>query len=77
MNVRSAASGARNLLTSIAVISRQVTQWATIADRAADETKHTDEMVQSLAFAEQLIQDITSQTNLLAPKCDGRGRSRR
>lgn len=72
-NVQSVASGAEELSSSIAEISRQVTQSAKIAGQAVDETKHTDQIVQTLDSGAQkigevvtLIQDIASQTNLLA-----------
>jgi methyl-accepting chemotaxis protein len=73
MNVETVATAAEELSSSITEISRQVTQSATIADRAVAEAKRTDLTVQALAEGAQkigdvitLIQTIASQTNLLA-----------
>ena len=72
-NVRTVATAAEELSSSIAEISRQVSQSADIARRAVDDAEHTNEKVQGLAEAAQrigevvdLINDIAAQTNLLA-----------
>ena len=72
-NVETVASAAEELSTSIAEISRQVSQAAQIAKKAADEGQRTNDSVQGLASAAQkigevvaLINDIAAQTNLLA-----------
>jgi len=72
-NVQTVAASAEELSGSINEISRQVTQSATIAQRAVSEAQHTNGTVQSLAESAErigevvkLIRDIASQTNLLA-----------
>jgi methyl-accepting chemotaxis protein len=72
-NVQTVAASAEELSSSISEIGRQVTQSATIAGRAVEDARRTDEVVQSLAAGAQkigevvtLIQDIAGQTNLLA-----------
>jgi methyl-accepting chemotaxis protein len=73
VNVETVAAAAEELSSSILEIGRQVTQSATIADRAVAEARRTDLTVQALAEGAQkigdvvtLIQTIASQTNLLA-----------
>jgi len=72
-NVQTAASAAEELSASINEITQQVTQSATIAQKAVEDTRKTNETVQGLAEAAQkigdvvgLINDIAAQTNLLA-----------
>jgi methyl-accepting chemotaxis protein len=72
-NVQTVASAAEELTASIGEISRQVSQAATISNRAVDDAQRTDEIVRGLAEAAvkigtvvKLINDIASQTNLLA-----------
>jgi methyl-accepting chemotaxis protein len=72
-NVQTVATASEELAASIAEITRQVTQAATVAGQALDETRRTDVTVQGLSDAAQkigdvvaLISDIASQTNLLA-----------
>jgi methyl-accepting chemotaxis protein len=72
-NVQTVAVSAEELSSSISEISRQVTQSATIAQKAVAEAAHTNGTVQGLAESAQrigevvkLIQGIASQTNLLA-----------
>lgn len=73
VNVETVAAAAEELSSSITEISRQVSQSASIADRAVAEAQRTDLTVQALAEGAQkigdvvtLIQTIASQTNLLA-----------
>jgi methyl-accepting chemotaxis protein len=72
-NVRTVASAAEELSSSISEISAQVSQSATVANRATEEAGKANETVRGLAEAAQkigdvvnLIQDIAEQTNLLA-----------
>jgi len=72
-NVETVATASGELSNSIAEISRQVAHAASIANRAVDETRRTDDTVQSLAETAgrigavvKLINDIAGQTNLLA-----------
>ena len=72
-NVETVAAASEELSASITEISRQVTQAATIAGRAVEETRQTDSTVQGLAETAgrigevvRLINDIAGQTNLLA-----------
>ncbi|MDB5405918.1 MAG: putative methyl-accepting chemotaxis protein [Rhodospirillales bacterium] len=72
-NVQTVATAAEELSSSIQEIGRQVAQSTRITDKAVEDTKRTDAVVQSLAVAAQrigevvkLIQDIAGQTNLLA-----------
>ncbi len=72
-NVQTVAAASEELSASIAEISQQVSRAATIAGRAVDEARQTDETVQGLSVAAQkigevvkLINDIAGQTNLLA-----------
>ena len=72
-NVQTVASAAEELASSISDIGRQVAQSTSVAERAIDDAKRTDQVVQSLATGAQkvgdvvkLISDIASQTNLLA-----------
>jgi methyl-accepting chemotaxis protein len=72
-NVETVAAASEELSASISEISRQVTQAATIAGRAVEETRQTDSTVQGLAETAgrigevvKLINDIAGQTNLLA-----------
>jgi methyl-accepting chemotaxis protein len=72
-NVQTVAAASEELYASIAEISRQVGQAATVAAEAVKQTDKTDGTVQSLAEMAQrigevvqLINDIASQTNLLA-----------
>ncbi len=73
MNVQSVASASEELSASITDIGRQVTHAASIASRAVDQARQTDNTVQGLAKTANrigevvgLINDIASQTNLLA-----------
>ena len=73
VNVQTVASATEELSSSISEISRQVAQSATIAGKAVEEAKRTDQTVHGLAAAAnkigevvKLINDIASQTNLLA-----------
>ena len=73
VNVQTVAQAAGELPSSVAEISRQVTHSARIADKAKQDAKHTDEVVQALAEGAQkigeivgLISSIAGQTNLLA-----------
>jgi methyl-accepting chemotaxis protein len=72
-NVQSVASASEELSASITDISRQVTHAASIAGRAVDKARQTDDTVQGLSKTANrigevvgLINDIASQTNLLA-----------
>jgi methyl-accepting chemotaxis protein len=72
-NVQTVAAASEELSASIGEISRQVTNAAAIASRAVEETRQTDQTVQSLAEIANkigevigLINDIAGQTNLLA-----------
>jgi methyl-accepting chemotaxis protein len=72
-NVETVATASEELSSSISEISRQVAQAASIAGKAAEESKQTDETVNGLSQAAQkigevvaLITNIASQTNLLA-----------
>jgi methyl-accepting chemotaxis protein len=73
VNVQTVAAASEELSTSIAEIGRQVTTAATIAERAVEETRQTDNTIQGLAEIAtrigdviKLINDIAGQTNLLA-----------
>ncbi|MBP2303352.1 methyl-accepting chemotaxis protein [Azospirillum picis] len=73
VNVDGAASAAHELSQSIGEISRQVTESATIAAKAAGEAERTDGTMRDLNEAASrigavldLISDIAGQTNLLA-----------
>ena len=72
-NVQTVAAAAEELSTSIAEISRQVTESVQIARQAVDDAGRTNTQVKTLAEAAQkigdvvkLINDIAGQTNLLA-----------
>lgn len=72
-NVETVATAAEELSASSAEIGRQVSQSATIAQKAVQEAVQTDATVQKLAEGAQrigevvgLIQNIAGQTNLLA-----------
>jgi methyl-accepting chemotaxis protein len=72
-NVQTVAAASEELSASIGEISRQVSHAATIAGRAVEETRQTDDTVQGLAAnaakigeVVKLINDIAQQTNLLA-----------
>jgi methyl-accepting chemotaxis protein len=72
-NVQTVAAAAEELVASVGEINRQITQSAAAADKAANETQHTQTMVKALADGAerigqvvQLINGIASQTNLLA-----------
>jgi methyl-accepting chemotaxis protein len=72
-NVQNVASASEELSASINDISRQVTHAASIASRAVDMARQTDDTVQGLSKTASrigevvgLINDIASQTNLLA-----------
>jgi methyl-accepting chemotaxis protein len=72
-NVQTVAAAAEELSASISEISRQVSQSATIAGQAVEESKRTNATVSGLSDAAnrigevvKLINDIASQTNLLA-----------
>jgi len=72
-NVAAAAGAAEELLSSIAEISRQLTQTTEIVRTAVGEAQHTDDEIVGLAKAAQeignvvmLIRSIAGQTNLLA-----------
>ena len=72
-NVSTVAAAAEQLAASIQEIGRRVSQSATIAERALDDARHSDETVQTLAAGAskigevvKLISDIAAQTNLLA-----------
>jgi methyl-accepting chemotaxis protein len=73
VNVQTVAAASEELSTSISEIGRQVTAAATIAGRAVEETRQTDQTIQGLAEIAtrigdviKLINDIAGQTNLLA-----------
>src|SRR5579862_7244515 len=72
-NVRSVAGATEELSASVAEIGRQVAHSTDIARRAVEKADRTNGVVNSLAAAAQkvgdvmkLIQEIASQTNLLA-----------
>src|SRR5215475_1963982 len=72
-NVGTVAAATEELTASINNISQQVTRSAEIANKAADEARRTNAVVEGLAAGTQkigevvtLIQNIASQTNLLA-----------
>ena len=72
-SVQTVAAATEELSGSISEISRQVTQSATIANKAVAEAERTNGQVKSLAEAAEkigevvkLISDIANQTNLLA-----------
>ena len=72
-NVQTVASAAEELSASVGEIARQVTQSATIAEKAVAEAEKTNSTVQGLAAAGQrigtvvdMIKGIAEQTNLLA-----------
>ncbi len=72
-NVQSVAAASEELSASIGDISRQVTHAASIAARAVDQARQTDNTVQGLSETAskigdvvKLINDIAGQTNLLA-----------
>jgi methyl-accepting chemotaxis protein len=72
-NVETVAAAAEELTASIGEIGRQVTQAASTARQASEESGRTNASVSGLAEAAQkigevvaLINDIASQTNLLA-----------
>jgi methyl-accepting chemotaxis protein len=73
VNVGTVASATEELSASIGEIGQQVTRSAEIAEKAADEARRTNTVVEGLASGTQkigevvtLIQSIASQTNLLA-----------
>jgi len=72
-NVQTVAAAAEELTSTVHEITRQVTQSATIANKAVDEVDATNATVEGLADAAQkigdvvrMIQEIAAQTNLLA-----------
>jgi methyl-accepting chemotaxis protein len=72
-NVQAVAAGAEELVSSVAEISRQITEASTVSAKAVDEAARTGNIVAQLADAAKrigevvsLITDIASQTNLLA-----------
>jgi methyl-accepting chemotaxis protein len=72
-SVGTVASATEELTASIGEIGKQVTRSAEIAEKAADEARRTNVVVDGLAAGTQkigevvtLIQSIASQTNLLA-----------
>jgi len=72
-SVGTVASATEELTASIGEIGKQVTRSAEIAEKAADEARRTNVVVEGLASGTQkigevvtLIQSIASQTNLLA-----------
>jgi methyl-accepting chemotaxis protein len=73
VNVGTVASATEELSASIGEIGKQVTRSAEIAEKAAEEARRTNTVVEGLASGTQkigevvtLIQSIASQTNLLA-----------
>ncbi|OQW56532.1 MAG: chemotaxis protein [Proteobacteria bacterium SG_bin9] len=72
-NVATVASATEELTASIGAIGEQVTRSAEIANKAAEEARKTNAVIEGLATGTQkigevvtLIQSIASQTNLLA-----------
>jgi methyl-accepting chemotaxis protein len=72
-DVQAVAASAEELASSVAEITRQVADGASVARAAAEEARATDSTVQGLAQAAarigdvvRLIGDIAGQTNLLA-----------
>jgi methyl-accepting chemotaxis protein len=72
-NVQTVAAATEELSGSVAEIGRQVTQSATIANKAVGEAERTNAIVRTLSDAAErigavvkLISDIAGQTNLLA-----------
>ena len=72
-NVQNVAAASEELSASIGDISRQVTHAASIAARAVEQARETDNTVQGLSETAakigdvvKLINDIAGQTNLLA-----------
>ncbi|MEI9984892.1 MAG: methyl-accepting chemotaxis protein [Aliidongia sp.] len=72
-NVQTVAAASEELSASIGEISRQVTHAASIAERAVEETRRTDNTVRGLTETAgrigevvKLISNIAGQTNLLA-----------
>ena len=72
-NVQAVASGAEELQTSIAEISRRVTDASKISAQAVDQSRRTNEIVTGLSSSAgrigdvvNLINTIAAQTNLLA-----------
>src|SRR3546814_19987786 len=72
-NVQTVSSAAEELSSSIAEISRQVAKSAQVARKAVADAETTNDQVQGLVKAAEkigavvkLINDIASQTNLLA-----------
>jgi len=72
-SLHTVASAAEQLSASIGEINQQVTQSARISERAVQDARHTDEIVQALAEGAkkigevvEMISSIASQTNLLA-----------
>ena len=72
-NVQTVAIATEELTTSITEIGRQVSQSASIAQKAVQQAAHTNNQVQGLATSAQaigdvvrLISEIAAQTNLLA-----------
>ena len=73
VNVQAVASGAEELQTSIAEISRRVTDASKISAQAVDQSRRTNEIVTGLSSSAgrigdvvNLINTIAAQTNLLA-----------
>ena len=73
LNVETAASAAEEMSSSIAEISRQLSQTNSLVEIAVGEAGATNEQIGGLAHAAQkigdvvkLIQDVAGQTNLLA-----------
>ncbi|MBK8159726.1 MAG: HAMP domain-containing protein [Rhodospirillaceae bacterium] len=72
-NVQTVATATEELTSSISEIGRQVSQSASIAQKAVQQAAHTNNQVQGLAISAQaigdvvrLISEIAAQTNLLA-----------